>query len=53
MLLSPLCSILPLLPFKSHISAVAEALFSVGFSPYASEEDLCDGTALFHPFIEV
>jgi len=29
---------------------VAEAL---GFSPQASEMDLCDGTALFHPFIKV
>jgi hypothetical protein len=29
---------------------VAEAL---GFLPQASEKDLCDGTALFHPFIKV
>jgi hypothetical protein len=32
---------------------MAKALFSVGFSPQASEKDLCDGTALFHPFIKV
>jgi hypothetical protein len=29
---------------------VAKAL---GYSPQASEKDLCDGTALFHPFIKV